>query len=524
MNPTPALSLPYELTAQIFLLTLPRSRRVEPHSRRAPLNLASVCRHWRDVALATPELWASINLHFEQRVSYEGVSDLFALADNHPISSPAESHSSTINNLVGLWFTRSRNYPLSITLRCSKGHQALPEGLVKTLATHASHWGRVQLRIGLADFDAFNGIPGPFPLLQALEVDVDSFSVVRRETNLRLRALRDHQAPNLRCLMVRNGYDDEQVFRGDLLDLLPAGMSALRLDFYLDTGIKSLAILREIARRFPGLRALEAFHYLQSWDVEGYLDGTEMPPLALALDTAIVFTDEPRYFPLLDNPALKHLEVGSAGLGVLSTFLVTATCRLTLTSLKLWLYAESSMVRVCLELLPALAVLELSLWGDGSGALTAKRLEDLQARSTTATAPAGVSVSLLPNLRSLRVISGVSIRAPAVIYPAFADLLLHRAVVGQPLATAELKLWSEHSDIERGIKPPPAETLGILEDLVRGGTGMQVYVVTPTYRWPWSFDQDVYDPLCDDAEWDLLGYVPQTRSWLFSAFDPHFTG
>ncbi|KAJ6455370.1 hypothetical protein C8R45DRAFT_591799 [Mycena sanguinolenta] len=67
----PVLKLPSEVTAEIFVFCLPPIRlseyedsyHVVPHSvADAPLLFLRVCRAWRDIALTTPRLWASIRL------------------------------------------------------------------------------------------------------------------------------------------------------------------------------------------------------------------------------------------------------------------------------------------------------------------------------------------------------------------------------------------------------------------------------------------------------------------------------
>ncbi|KAK1222878.1 hypothetical protein PQX77_014300 [Marasmius sp. AFHP31] len=57
---SPIRLLPLEVMSQIFLLCLPDHPFVPPSSSDAPLILTQVCRSWRDIALSTPGLWASI--------------------------------------------------------------------------------------------------------------------------------------------------------------------------------------------------------------------------------------------------------------------------------------------------------------------------------------------------------------------------------------------------------------------------------------------------------------------------------
>ncbi|KAJ6533307.1 hypothetical protein DFH09DRAFT_875947, partial [Mycena vulgaris] len=53
----PVLTLPIEITSRIFVHCLPADGRVCPSPSAAPLILAQICRHWRDVALSTCHLW-----------------------------------------------------------------------------------------------------------------------------------------------------------------------------------------------------------------------------------------------------------------------------------------------------------------------------------------------------------------------------------------------------------------------------------------------------------------------------------
>ncbi|KAJ6526327.1 hypothetical protein B0H19DRAFT_970621, partial [Mycena capillaripes] len=56
----PVLALPPEITSRIFVECLPGHGRVIPSPNAAPLLLAQICRHWRDIALSTCQLWSSI--------------------------------------------------------------------------------------------------------------------------------------------------------------------------------------------------------------------------------------------------------------------------------------------------------------------------------------------------------------------------------------------------------------------------------------------------------------------------------
>ncbi|KAJ6537995.1 hypothetical protein B0H19DRAFT_877467, partial [Mycena capillaripes] len=53
----PVLTLPFDITSRIFLHCLPSHGRVAPSPSKAPLLLAQICHHWREVALSTCGLW-----------------------------------------------------------------------------------------------------------------------------------------------------------------------------------------------------------------------------------------------------------------------------------------------------------------------------------------------------------------------------------------------------------------------------------------------------------------------------------
>ncbi|KAJ7610582.1 hypothetical protein DFH06DRAFT_1246126 [Mycena polygramma] len=62
----PVLTLPPEITARFFVACLPDGC-VRPCSKSAPLLLAQICHQWREIAISTPELWASPAIRFDLR-------------------------------------------------------------------------------------------------------------------------------------------------------------------------------------------------------------------------------------------------------------------------------------------------------------------------------------------------------------------------------------------------------------------------------------------------------------------------
>ncbi|KAF8198198.1 hypothetical protein K438DRAFT_1966936 [Mycena galopus ATCC 62051] len=85
----PVGRLPLELSSAIFIQCLPRSAFLKPKPRTAPMLFLSVCSAWSEIALSIPALWTSIHLDVP-RV-----------------------------DVLLTWIQRSRNHPLSISLRNS---------------------------------------------------------------------------------------------------------------------------------------------------------------------------------------------------------------------------------------------------------------------------------------------------------------------------------------------------------------------------------------------------------------------
>ncbi|KAJ7120013.1 hypothetical protein C8R46DRAFT_876350, partial [Mycena filopes] len=52
----PILTIPFEITAEIFLHCLPAFPS-QPSGSVAPMLLARICRQWRNIACSTPRLW-----------------------------------------------------------------------------------------------------------------------------------------------------------------------------------------------------------------------------------------------------------------------------------------------------------------------------------------------------------------------------------------------------------------------------------------------------------------------------------
>ncbi|KAJ7092114.1 hypothetical protein C8R43DRAFT_1049929 [Mycena crocata] len=75
----PILTLPAEISAELFLWTLDDDQR--PHSLTPPLSLLGVCREWRALALSVPALWDRV-----AEVEFQGITTWFSRAGSRPLS------------------------------------------------------------------------------------------------------------------------------------------------------------------------------------------------------------------------------------------------------------------------------------------------------------------------------------------------------------------------------------------------------------------------------------------------------
>ncbi|KAJ7841425.1 hypothetical protein B0H13DRAFT_2365780 [Mycena leptocephala] len=122
----PVLTLPNEIVSEIFIHFLPLRPLCPPLTGLlSPTTLTQICRQWREVAQATPELWRAI-----------------PFSDNR---TPLEAQL----HICDIWLSRSRGYPLSIRIN------------------RPARWEDFTLHISVSSFP---NLDGPMPLLRFLDV------------------------------------------------------------------------------------------------------------------------------------------------------------------------------------------------------------------------------------------------------------------------------------------------------------------------------------------------------------------
>ncbi|KAJ7155173.1 hypothetical protein C8R46DRAFT_1005310 [Mycena filopes] len=157
----PVLTLPNEITSKIFVVCLPSHGRVRPCPQTAPLVLAQVCGHWRDVALSTSELWCSVDL---------------------------DSRSPGSSRVLEAWLSRAKRCPLSLTFRDGIGRQN--SLLIRSLADQIA---RLELNItpaGLRSLQPLRSLPRlrSLAIIQPIDVTQELVKIAPALTELRLLA------------------------------------------------------------------------------------------------------------------------------------------------------------------------------------------------------------------------------------------------------------------------------------------------------------------------------------------------
>ncbi|KAJ7181307.1 hypothetical protein C8R43DRAFT_968891 [Mycena crocata] len=141
----PVLTLPPELTSEIFLHFLPAYPLSPPlNGLLSPTSLTHICREWRDIAHGTPALWRAISLYFTKPFRDEQYS-----------------------NLLRQWMSRSRTCPLSICIGGDNDYDE-PVRCMETLALHRGRWEHLELIWITSDILPF--LCDPMPSLRRLDV------------------------------------------------------------------------------------------------------------------------------------------------------------------------------------------------------------------------------------------------------------------------------------------------------------------------------------------------------------------
>ncbi|KAJ7174038.1 hypothetical protein C8R43DRAFT_914639 [Mycena crocata] len=145
-NDSPIFLLPPELTSTIFQHCLLEETldgnylSNEPSPGHAPLLLTQICSQWREICIATPELWAS-----------------FTFRRGTP-------------ELLQTWLSRAGSYPLSFALDSTSETDTRADALMATVMPYCRQWRYVRLSLPPPAYLQLSRYKGPFPALRHLDL------------------------------------------------------------------------------------------------------------------------------------------------------------------------------------------------------------------------------------------------------------------------------------------------------------------------------------------------------------------
>ncbi|KAJ7156544.1 hypothetical protein C8R43DRAFT_1106117 [Mycena crocata] len=165
----PVLTLPNEITSEIFLHFLPPYPECPPSSGLlSPTLLTHICRKWREIALSTPTLWRAIWLDSDIQPDF-----------------------GSRKQILESWLVRSCSCPISIKVFDSC--DSVEEDILQALIPHGLRWEHLEVDLDGAPLHIIDGLT---PLLRELKLNLDgSLSC--------LVSLKD--APLLRTVFLNDG-------------------------------------------------------------------------------------------------------------------------------------------------------------------------------------------------------------------------------------------------------------------------------------------------------------------------------
>ncbi|KAJ7069152.1 hypothetical protein C8F01DRAFT_509309 [Mycena amicta] len=305
---SPMRRAPDDVLRMIFIHSLPNDRNVALSGVEGPLLLGQICHRWRDIALTTPRLWATMHL-----VLPDDLSKLQILKE-----------------MVISWFGKSGAVPLGISMKFSRTrmsrsgtdrvqHALSVSGLLPAFMAVSRRWRSIQLIISrpedlqlLADLTVED-----VPHLQHMELshDASAFwdSNNPNQQHIELRLL---QASGLRSFAFWGAYH-----------LLPANVPWANLR-YLKLHTSSSQFSADLIS-FP-FRFLEECRLLTTLDISvrydisfsepagsgrGPIQLPHLSELALDMDLSGTTPRDPQLFDLLQTPALRSLHLTTYSYG-----------------------------------------------------------------------------------------------------------------------------------------------------------------------------------------------------------------
>ncbi|KAJ7162322.1 hypothetical protein C8R46DRAFT_955304 [Mycena filopes] len=150
----PVLTLPFEITSEIFRWTLgPRDPPQSLASQQASLRLGHICRLWREIALSTRELWNTLDI----------------------VVSPPSPHILVASQYLARTFlSRAASSPLNISLSCGDA-DSFRISMLDMLIPYSRTWANMRFNChGLERLEALPSIHHQLPALTSLTIHLGS--------------------------------------------------------------------------------------------------------------------------------------------------------------------------------------------------------------------------------------------------------------------------------------------------------------------------------------------------------------
>ncbi|KAK7000428.1 F-box domain-containing protein [Favolaschia claudopus] len=286
----PLARLPLELQSNILLSVDSDNYPPKPIPKSPPMVFLGVCRLWRDIALATPQLWVKIHM------------------DSLP-------RGSNYAKLCNLWLERARTLPLSISLH---GSLKLDESVQNLLARYSAKLSDLKLSLSPnVSLDArfpyvlWRRGGQSLPALKKLSITASQEDPYCGDMREWLGIMRD--APNLSsCVMFNMEYEeqDDDFAASDPLTL--PSLETLKLGdaqsmFLFGGHGSSAAILRHLT--LPALKALtlSSLDEISMEEMTAFLHRSSMPLESFNTAVPLEFHSMVQHLRLLPSLVTLHL-------------------------------------------------------------------------------------------------------------------------------------------------------------------------------------------------------------------------
>ncbi|KAJ6560373.1 hypothetical protein B0H19DRAFT_114793 [Mycena capillaripes] len=275
----PILTLPVEITAEIFSMCLPtaeelREEHLQSWSKIAKSNAPAVflkcCRTWRDIALATPSLWATLSLSLSDDDFYPHEYESHESDDSNysKYAHWQERVGRRVAELIDRWVNRAALYPLTFIFHANNTMGPLcgpftPNGCIKdAIHRYSNRLKRLELVMDESDVRQLALASVHFPLLQGVvvhvidslyppnPVEVFSNAPQLRELVLKERILlSDFSFPLAQLTRFEGEIDDMNLFimAPNLVDVKFSVYDSLFCDYEDPTPVITLSCLQSLA-------------------------------------------------------------------------------------------------------------------------------------------------------------------------------------------------------------------------------------------------------------------------------------